>query len=247
MQASGSMLSYLVLTVTDFIATVRLDWAFAEDPRKTYRIVCHVLDKCPYDMILGNDFLRMTETMSKYKHRLTSCSFNVASYIPHFGFLGGSRQRLHGQLAGKHVYAIPDSGADMNVMSLQYAVSNGLHITHSYGDQGYLQFADGTYNEIYGQVETEWTFDSGETVPLTFMVLEHCCSDVVLGEEVLKEQDIFTVHAASICDIDEDADVHELAPFDYFGPLGRIYAKLIAGMKSRSPKGSSICRLAKNL
>ena len=199
-------------------------------------------------MILGSDFLRITETMSKYKHRLTRCLFKVASYIPHFGFLGGSRQRLHGQLAGKHdVYAIPDSGADRNVMDLRYAISNSLHVSRRPGSQGYLQFADGTYNKIYGQVETKWTFESGETIPLIFEVLENCCSDVVLGDEVIMEHDVFTVHAASIYDINEDGDIYELAPFDYFGPWERSYAKVLGRLKSRSPKGSSICRLAKNL
>lgn len=57
--------------------------------------------------------------------------------MPRFGFLGGSRQRLYGKLAGKHnVHAIPDSGADRNVMDLQYAISNNFEITRRPGGQG---------------------------------------------------------------------------------------------------------------
>jgi len=95
---------------------VRLLWAFAEDPTKTYDLLFHVLETCIYDVILGSAFLTATETLSKYRRRLTECVFSVARIFK-FGFLGNKCHRLEGILGDKHeVLAVPDTGAERNVM-----------------------------------------------------------------------------------------------------------------------------------
>ena len=130
-------------------------WAFAENQKKTFSILCHIIPHCTYDLILGNEFLRSTNTLTKFRHRLTKCIFSVINNIPHFGFLGETYQRLQGTLAGKHpVLAIPDTGADKNVMSLQYAVNHGFELMTGKNHCGYLQFADGSYDKTIGQVKT---------------------------------------------------------------------------------------------
>ena len=93
-------------------------WAFAEKPRNAHKIICHVLPKCPYDVILGNRFLAATKTMSKHRRRLTHCLLSVANVL-RFNSLDNSRQLLEGKLAGEHgSFAVPDTGAEGNVMNL---------------------------------------------------------------------------------------------------------------------------------
>ena len=110
-------------SLVDSLGTVTIDYAFAEEPSKIFTLVCHVLPHCIYDLILGNAFLVATETMSKYRRRLTECIFSVANVF-HLGFLGNCRQFLEGTLADQYVaYAIPDTGAERNVMDLRYVSS----------------------------------------------------------------------------------------------------------------------------
>ena len=123
----------------------------------------------------------------------------MVNNISHFSFLGEICQRLGGTLADKFpVLAIPDTGADRNVMSLQFALEHGLEIKTGPKHCGYLQFTDGSYDLTVGRVKTHWTFASGERVPVTFEVLEYCCSDVVIGEEILTEDNVFRRHEASM-------------------------------------------------
>lgn len=210
--------------------TVSVLWAFAEKPKETLSILCHVIPRCTYDLILGNGFLTGTKTLTKFCHRMTRCLFSVVNSVPHFGFLGETYQRLEGTLDDRHsVLAIPDTGADRNVMSLQYALDHGFALKTGEKRCGYLQFADGSYEKTVGQVETYWTFASGERIPVTFEVLEYCCSEVIIGEEILTEQNVFIDHAASILLTAtlKDDDSYELAPFDFMNSWQRSCKKVM--------------------
>ena len=219
--------------------TVSVLWDFAENPKETFLIVCHVLPHCTYDLILGNGFLSATKTLTEFCHRISRCLFSVVNNVSHFGFLGETSQRLRGALADKYpVLAIPDTGADRNIMSLQYAVSNGFELKTGQNRCGYLQFADGSYDKTVGQVETYWTFASGERIPATFEVLEYCCSDVVIGDSILVEQNIFVEHAASICLTEVLDDNYELAPFDFVSPWQRSFKRVIKKAIPTRAKGS---------
>ena len=98
---------------------VKLRWAFTEKPTKFYDIVCNVLQHCTYDVILGSKFLTVTETFSKHLHRVAKCVFNVPKMF-HLNLLGDGRQILSGRVGGHQVFATPDTGAERNVMDLEY-------------------------------------------------------------------------------------------------------------------------------
>ncbi|MCJ1248726.1 hypothetical protein MMC30_005945 [Trapelia coarctata] len=262
------------------IGTVSFLWAFAENPTETISVPCHVLPRCTYDLILGNGFLTATETMSKYRRRLTKCLFSVKRYVSHFGFLGDSYQRLGGRIGGEHhvlavpdsgaernvmdlqyaidngflgdsyqrlggriggehhVLAVPDSGAERNVMDLQYAIDNGFRIRRGPQNRGYLQFADGSYEETVGQVSTSWTFESGQTIPVTFEVLENCISDVIIGEDILTRYNVYEEHASSLVRLECQGDSYELAPFDYMSSWQRTCGRLVGKLKLK--RGSPV-------
>ena len=170
--------------------------------------------------------------MSKYRHRLTQCLFGSKS-SPTFASLGETYQRLKGTLANAcDVLAVPDSGAERNVMSLQYAVDNGFHVETGPNRRNWLQFADGSCEETFGQVETYWTFATGERVPLTFEVLENCYSDVIIGEEILTQHNVFEIHASSLVFLEASPDSHELAPFGFIYAWQRALGR-VRGSKSK--------------
>ena len=67
-------------------------------------------------------------------------------------------------------------------------------------------------------MNTTWTFASGLKIPVTFEVLENCSADVILGEDVLWEHNVFDTYAASIQDMryeNEEDELFDLAPFSY--------------------------------
>ena len=78
-----------------------------------------------------------------------------------------------------------------------------------------LEFADGSQQETVGQVKTSWTFDSGQRITLIFEVLEDCIHDVILGEEVLWEHNVFETYAASIQTLPSNTESFDLAPFSF--------------------------------
>lgn len=102
------------------MGTVMVDYAFAEEPSEIYKLVCHVLPHCSYDLILGNAFLVATDTLSRHRRRLTECLFSVVDVL-HLSFLGNDCQLLEGTLADQYTtYALPDTGAEKNVVDLKY-------------------------------------------------------------------------------------------------------------------------------
>lgn len=105
-----------------------------------------------------------------------------------------------------------------------------------------MQFADGTFQETVGQVNTTWTFTCGLKVPVTFEVLENCSADVILGEDLLWEYNVFQTYAASIQDIpyeNEDDELFDLAPFSYERKWERKAAsfkrRIMSKFKSKFP------------
>ncbi len=221
------------------LGIVRLSWAFAENGETPIPVVCYVLPYCIYDLILGNEFLTATQTLSKYRHRLTRCRFSTFNSFARFAYLGGNSQRLRGKLADEYdVLAIPDTGAERNVMSLEYALAHGLTISNN---REYVQFADGTCQETEGCVDSHWTFESGERIPITFAVLRGCCSDVILGDHILEEHRIFGDHASSLTFLPCETDFFELAPFDFIRTWQRPFGELGQRLKAKQRKPEIKC------
>lgn len=94
-----------------------------------------------------------------------------------------------------------------------YADRLGLRYLDGATHRNFLQFADGSIEETVGQLKGHWTFVSGECATMTFEVLERCCANVIIGEEVLWRYEVFEKHASSIITCSGEGS-HNLAPFD---------------------------------
>ncbi|KAG8529613.1 uncharacterized protein KY384_006250 [Bacidia gigantensis] len=198
--------------------TVSVQWSFANEASKKLKIMCHVLPECPYDLLLGRKFLTATETLSKFRKRLTSCLFR-ASGVSSINLVGDNSMYLDG-LLGDDIAAsgIADTGAERNVIDYDYATSRGLAIDDDAEACGYLQFADGTTQPTLGQVKTTWTLQNGVAVPLTLEVLRNCCATLILGEDFLFDNNVFDSYETLVLGDEFDTSYHEpplLAPFAY--------------------------------
>ena len=119
-------------------------------------------------------------------------------------------------------------------MSLQYAIDNEPELCTGPKHRGYLQFADGSFDETVSQAKTHWSFASGERIPITFKFLEHCCSEIIIGEDVLTEHSVCQEHAVSVfSDVSFDRDCSELAPCDYVNSWQRGYERLTEKVVSK--------------
>ena len=95
----------------------------------------------------------------------------------------------------------------------RFAKENRFFIERNSECRTTLQFADGSYQDTVGQVRTEWTFLTGLTIPVTFEVLEECCFEVVIGDSILWENNVFEDDAYFMFNYRSENQIYNLAPF----------------------------------
>lgn len=134
-------------------------------------------------------------------------------------------------------------------MDLDYALRMAFTVKRGPEDREEIQLADGTIQETAGRVDTYWKFKNDELVPITFEVLENCCSDVVVGEEFLSDHEVFHKQLSSLVDTRWNINFYELAPFDFvrkwqrpFQELSQTLSKSIVSIPllSRPPKSINL-------
>ena len=119
-----------------------------------------------------------------------------------------------------------------------YADAKGLHIQEGPDYCNILQFADGTSQKTIGQVDTYWTFESGKRIPVTLEVFEDCCADVVLGDSILYDQNVFEDHASSIIELQPDCEMYQLAPFGVVKNRQRRWKHVLDYLKPTTTQGT---------
>jgi hypothetical protein len=105
-------------------AFCRFGRTFLSEPRRIY-CVFQVLDLVISPLIMSAAFLERTETMTKYPKRLIERTFN-AMQIPRVCTLGRTRRRPHCSINGQYAEVLPDTGSDVDIMSPDYMLDNGL-------------------------------------------------------------------------------------------------------------------------
>jgi hypothetical protein len=93
------------------------------------RVEFHVMRKALRDVVLGDPFLRMTETLSHFKSQITKTTRKKC--WPQVCLVQGQHQGVLEILKGKPAEASPDTGSDIPVMSTKYARRKGLHFDES--------------------------------------------------------------------------------------------------------------------
>jgi hypothetical protein len=164
-----------------------LDWKFADEPYNTYSAWFEVLEGLPHDVVIGNPLL-----------------VNSA---------GSPRKRLIASLNRKQVYMLPDTGSERNIISESYARERGFQIRDELQNRVWLVFADGSIQETIGQVEAYLGLDDNpfRDFPITFDVLTDCAHDVIIGEGILYEKEVFLQYVDRLQDIWLECDYDEFS------------------------------------
>lgn len=117
----------------------------------------YVFRRLASPLIMCRSFLLSTKTLTTFLQRLVRIQAFIP-VVPIIGALGETEDRLLCSVDGHDVEALPDSGADVDVMSLRYADSHGLVINPS---DFWVMFADRTVRRVLGTVTAQLTVGHG--------------------------------------------------------------------------------------
>ena len=192
--------------VSRSVGTAYLPWQFANEP-KVFKILFSVLPECTHDVIIGRKFLKFTQTLTKFVHRIKT---KLLPFRPRLGvkLLGSQRQRVRGSLDGERVVAVPDTGSDVMLVSTAYAKQRGFRIFGQNNCRSELEFADGSRAFTRGLVkDVDWSFDGSDiSYQCDFHVLDNLPVDVVLSNDFLFDVNAFSEYGSSFFEDDVSAE-----------------------------------------
>ncbi|KFY14265.1 hypothetical protein V492_02727 [Pseudogymnoascus sp. VKM F-4246] len=111
----------------------------------------YVLEDCPVPVVMGMNFLREAEILTKYRHLLENCPVEMSD-ISSLLWIGSPKNRLRCTLDGRQLEAVADTGSDINVMSLTCAEREGFRIDRRPEARTKIAVGNGDVIETLGQV-----------------------------------------------------------------------------------------------
>ena len=192
------------------IGKIRLCWMFKDESQKHCRWF-YVVENCSKGVIIGNGFLRQTETMSKHRHRLELTKPSESDFPPsHLRSEGVNearqdaclRQLVRGCINNTDTVASLDTGCEANLMSMDCAESLELRISPLPTSEQHVRYADGRRGDILGQVEVDWNFSDtpDKAAKVIFYVLRTCIHPVIFGQRFIFSEDPWCNHEAALDD-----------------------------------------------
>lgn len=219
---------------TSTLGTVDLHFSFFAEAQ-SYVLRFHVVKRCIQNLIIGSPFLRATKTLTKHWRRITTVFRKTTSC--RVRFIGAPRQRLLGFVGGVGVSALPDTGADLSLVSADFVKEHGWEIDSSPEHRIRIEFADGSISQTTGLVNgLSWKFGMslGREYQTQFYVYEDLECPVILGYGFLCESEAFTRHESSLLWLEpENGD-------DFMGHLS-----IIKICSSREDNGRGLWKLLK--
>ena len=199
------------------IGKIPLSWMFKGESQK-HRLKFYVVENCSKGVIIGNGFLRETETMSKHRRRLEvtkpSESFTTPDHLRSEGVNEARqdeclRQLVLGRINDTEAVASLDTGCEANLMSFDYAESLQTTIIPLPSSEQHVKYADGRRDDILGQVEVDWRFsDTPEkAVKVIFYVLRTCIHPVIFGQHFIFSEDPWFNHEFALVDCESEPAV----------------------------------------
>ncbi|KAM0803052.1 hypothetical protein BDR22DRAFT_819267 [Usnea florida] len=193
------------------IGKVFLSWTFKDENEKHHRWF-YIVENCSKSVIIGNGFLRQTETMSKHRRRLEVTKPSDPDSPPNYPLSKGVhearqdeclRQLVRGRIDSTDTLASLDTGCEANLMSIEYAKSLKIDILPLPSSEQHVKYVDGRRGSILGQVEVDWSFvdTPDKATKVSFYVLQTCVYPVIFGERFIFSEDPWFNHEAALSDV----------------------------------------------
>ena len=192
------------------IGKIPLSWMFKGESQR-HRRWFYIVENCSKGVIIGNGFLRETETMSKHRHRLELTVPSESCPTPDHLLSEGVnearqdeclRQLVLGRINDTQAVASLDTGCEANLMSFDYAESLQTTILPLPTSEQHVKYADGRRDNILGQVQVNWRFadTSDKAVQVIFYVLRTCIHPVIFGQHFIFAEDPWFNHEFALID-----------------------------------------------
>lgn len=193
------------------IGKIHLSWMFKDENEK-HRRWFYVVENCSKGVIIGNGFLRQTETMSKHRRRLELTKPSDPNSSPRHLLSEGVhearrdeclRQLVLGHVNSVDTYASLDTGCEANLMSIDFAKRLELTILPLPTSEQHVKYADGRRSSMLGRVEVDWSFfdTPDKAAKVVFYVLRTCIHPVIFGERFIFSEDPWFNHEAALSDV----------------------------------------------
>ncbi|KAI0102157.1 T-complex protein 11-domain-containing protein [Nemania sp. FL0031] len=170
--------------------SVDIQWNFLNE-KEMIHMTCWILPGCTHQIILGSKFLEETKSLTTRRHRIQRKYVSIPKSIS-VKLLGEGKQRLWGYLNDNFVAALPDTGSDVMIISLEYARRLGLKIYSGPGGIVEVEFVDGSTSLTSGIVRDVAWSSGCHSIRCDFLVLDNISVDVILAKDYLFDMDIFS-------------------------------------------------------
>jgi hypothetical protein len=244
-RASSSVVELGNGSTVSTLGTTTSLFSFAGE-EATHTLHFNVLRTSVYDVVLGSPFLKATETLTRYTHRVgqrfrEALSYRVCAL--------GAAQRVSGRLNGVHIDATPDTGSDVSLVSASLAARRKLKIRTDTQHRVLLKFADGSTARATGLVENlEWVYgDTGAPHRIDVYVLPELSVDLLLGYDFLHDTNAFVAHEDDFWsgdDIEKQAVADEHAVAWLFWIIKLVRKAVKDQRASGSRRSLSCCTVA---
>lgn len=196
--------------VVESIGCFKAHVSFVKGTPTATECVFYVLRKCAAPLIMGREFLGRTKTMTvglenHFRERMATVRYPFRAC-----YLGGTSSRLPCKVDGNFVLVNPDSGSEINVMSLTYAKKHGYYRKQS-NRRLEVILGDGSKEQTLGAV-TATVVLGGHIYLEEFHILSGLPSDILLGEGILYETNAFSVYENDFLDVNTGLEGEELSP-----------------------------------
>jgi hypothetical protein len=158
LDGSAAICTSVVQATCRFARTFSFDWKM----RCTFLVLPSLVE----DLIMSASFLHKTATFTKFRNRLVQLSPRMSG-LPRVCALGAIRQRLRCCIAGEAVAALPDSGSDVDIVSLEFATKREFKW---YKTCEQVVFADGRTKTACGKFVAPLSLGA---VPPPSNIIEH--------------------------------------------------------------------------
>ncbi|KAI1402247.1 hypothetical protein F4819DRAFT_455526 [Hypoxylon fuscum] len=203
-------------------------------PCEELQCVFHVFSTLAVPLIMGLQFLELTETWTRHRDRLVEEATPTVQ-VPRVCSVGGPKKSLACDLDGYASLANVDTGSDLDFVSEAYARARGFHIEES---SILVMFADGSTGLTCGVIRTAFAVRAtgdvkGESlIDIDFFVLAGLSSDVLIGQDTIEKLNIFTVYSDSFVPSIPRSGEPDINIIRYIGKMERKLKKKLHKMRN---------------
>jgi hypothetical protein len=140
------------------IGQIWLHCAFPEGNGEVSNLLFRVYDALAIgvSVIIGESFLKTSETLTKYTSRLKQRCLPLGHHLPRVMSLQPGKTYMRVYINSLMAYAYADTGSEVDLISSQYAARRGFEIHDVTLDERRVAFADGEIRSLRGKVRIKF-------------------------------------------------------------------------------------------